>query len=417
MPINLRGLAIGLFLTLISAFSAHAAASCGDNSGKPATGEPIIIGAITGKTGPDDFSNSTKSAKAYFDCLNANGGIKGRPVKYLVEDDQWNPEIAAQLAAKLVNDEKAVLMVGNSSFVECGANADFYKKSGIVVIAGVGVPRECFFAANYAPTNAGPRVSMLGAMGYALDHLNAKSVVCIGPNIPNVGTWSCEGVTQLAKEKGLKAQIILMDPGTADSTSIILQAAASKPDVIILGLPKGVTVPLLTAAEEQGLNQSIKFLSAASAYDLSVPGTIGAGWDGNFTVNMEFNDLEAKTPDNQNWLAVMDQYGQKSDPRDTFAQAGYLSARIAEKALMTLDPGNINRETASAAVRQIKNFKSDIFCAPWYFGDGQARHNANSTTRMAVSEGGKWKVVSDCAPSPDLELKDVRAFEKSAGIN
>ena len=417
MSINLRGLAIGLFLTLISAFSAHAAASCGDNSGKPATGEPIIIGAITGKTGPDDFSNSTKSAKAYFDCLNANGGIKGRPVKYLVEDDQWNPEIAAQLAAKLVNDQKAVLMVGNSSFVECGANADFYKKSGIVVIAGVGVPRECFFAANYAPTNAGPRVSMLGAMGYALDHLNAKSVVCIGPNIPNVGTWSCEGVTQLAKEKGLKAQIILMDPGTADSTSIILQAAASKPDVIILGLPKGVTVPLLTAAEEQGLNQSIKFLSAASAYDLSVPGTIGAGWDGNFTVNMEFNDLEAKTPDNQNWLAVMDQYGQKSDPRDTFAQAGYLSARIAEKALMTLDPGNINRETASAAVRQIKNFKSDIFCAPWYFGDGQARHNANSTTRMAVSEGGKWKVVSDCAPSPDLELKDVRAFEKSAGIN
>lgn len=417
MRINLQTLAIGLFLTLFSAFSAHAAASCGDNSGKPASGEPIIIGAITGKTGPDDFSNSTKAATAYFDCLNANGGIKGRPVKYIVGDDQWNPEIAAQLAAKLVNDEKAVLMVGNSSFVECGANADFYKKSGILVVAGVGVPRECYFAGNYAPTNAGPRVSMLGAMGYALDKLKAKSVVCIGPNIPNVGTWSCDGIAQLAKEKGLAAETILMDPGTADSTSTILQAAAFNPDAIILGLPKGVTVPLLTAAEEQGLNKTIKFLSAASAYDLSVPATIGAGWDGNFTVNMEFNDLEATTPDNQNWRAIMDQYGQKSDPRDTFSQAGYLAARIAEKALMTLDPAKINRETASAAVRQIKDFKSDIFCAPWYFGDGQLRHNANSTTRMAVSEGGKWKVVSDCAPSPDPELKDIRAFEKSAGIN
>jgi len=417
MPINLRGLAIGLFLTLMSAFAAHAAASCGDNSGKPATGEPIVIGAITGKTGPDDFSNSTKAAKAYFDCLNANGGIKGRPVKYLVEDDQWNPEIAAQLAAKLVNDEKAVLMVGNSSYVECGANAEFYKKAGILVVAGVGVPRECYFAENYAPTNAGPRVSMLGAMGYALDNLNAKSVVCIGPNIPNVGTWSCDGVMLLAKEKGFAAQTILMDPGSADATSIILQAASSKPDVIVLGLSKGVAVPLLTAAEEQGLNQTITFLSAASAYDLSVPATIGSGWDDKFYVNMEFNDLNADTPDNRNWLAVMDQYGQKSDPRDTFAQAGYLAARIAEKALMTLDPSNINRETVSAAVRQIKDFKSDIFCAPWYFGDGQPRHNANSTTRMAVSEGGKWKVVSDCAPSPDPELKDIRAFEKSAGIN
>ncbi|MFJ6321522.1 MULTISPECIES: ABC transporter substrate-binding protein [unclassified Rhizobium] len=417
MPINLRGLAISLFLTLVSAFSAHAAASCGDNSGKPATGEPIIIGAITGKTGPDDFSNSTKAAKAYFDCLNANGGIKGRPVKYMIEDDQWNPEIAAQLAAKLVNDDKAVLMVGNSSYVECGANAELYRKAGILVLAGVGVPRECFFAANIAPTNAGPRVSMQGAMGYALDKLHAKSVVCIVPNIPNVGTWSCDGVAALAKEKAFTEQTILVDAASADYTSIILQAAASKPDVILLGMSKNVTVPLLTAAEEQGLNQSITFLSAASAYDLSVPGAIGPGWNDKFYVNMEFNDLNAQTPDNQNWLAVMDQYGQKSDPRDTFAQAGYLAARIAEKALMTIDPAKINRETASVAVKQIKDFKSDIFCAPWYYGDGQTRHNANSTTRMAVAEGGKWKVVSDCAPSPDPELKDIRAFEKSAGLN
>nr|WP_298103247.1 ABC transporter substrate-binding protein [uncultured Shinella sp.] len=409
----LKGLLVGLAFSLAGAAGAHAAASCGDGTGTAATGEPIVIGAITGKTGPDDFSNSTKAAKAYFDCLNANGGIKGRPVKYLVEDDQWDPEKAAQLAAKLVDDEKAVLMVGNSSYVECGANADYYKKSGIYVVAGVGVPRECFFAENYAPTNAGPRVSMLGAMGYALDQLAAKSVVCIGPNIPNVGTWSCDGVILLAKEKGFAAETILMDPGSADATSIMLQAAASKPDVIVLGMSKGVAVPLLVAAEEQGLNEQIKFLSAASAYDLSVPETLGAGWDGKFYVNMEFNDLEATTPDNANWLAVMDEYGQSSDPRDTFAQAGYLAARIAEKALMSLDGANITRETVSAAVRGVKDFKSDIFCAPWYFGEGQPRHNANSTTRMAISEGGKWKVVSDCAPSPDPELKDVRAFEAS----
>ncbi|PWE54089.1 branched-chain amino acid ABC transporter substrate-binding protein [Metarhizobium album] len=407
----LKGLLFGLAFGLAGITGAQAAASCGDNTGQAASGEPIVIGAITGKTGPDDFSNSTKAAKAYFDCLNANGGIKGRPVSYLVEDDQWNPETAAQLAAKLVDDKKAVLMVGNSSYVECGANAEFYKKAGIYVVAGVGVPRECFFAENYAPTNAGPRVSMLGAMGYALDHLNAKSVVCIGPNIPNVGTWSCDGVMLLAKEKGFAAETILMDPGSADATSIMLQAAASKPDVIVLGMSKGVAVPLLVAAEEQGLNETITFLSAASAYDLSVPGTIGAGWDGKFYVNMEFNDLEAQTPDNANWLAVMDQYGQASDPRDTFAQAGYLAARIAEKALMSLDGKEITRESVSAAVRQVKGFESDIFCAPWYFGDGQPRHNANSTTRMAVSEGGKWKVISDCVPSPDPELKDIRAFE------
>ncbi len=411
-----KGLIAMLGLFLAGAGSAYAAPSCGDNSGKPATGEPIVIGAITGKTGPDDFSNSTRAAKAYFDCLNANGGIHGRPITYLVEDDQWNPEIAAQLGAKLVDDRKAVLMVGNSSFVECGANAELYKKAGILVVAGVGVPRECFFASNYAPTNAGPRVSMVGALGYALDKFQVKSIVCIGPNIPNVGTWSCDGVTALAKEKGLVHQTILMDPGSADATSVVLQAAASKPDAIVLGLPKGLTVPLLTAAEEQGINQTIHFVSAASAYDLSVPGTIGAGWDGKFLANMEFNDLNATTPDNQNWLAVMDKYGQASDPRDTFAQAGYLAARIAEKALLSLDPQKITRQSVTEAVAGIKDFRSDIFCTPWYFGAGLARHNANSTTRMAVSEGGKWKVVSECAASPDPELAEIHAFEKSAGL-
>ncbi len=245
------------------------------------------------------------------------------------------------------------------------------------------------------------------------DQLKAKSVVCIGPNIPNVGTWSCDGIALLAKEKGFVAETILMDPGTADSTSTILQAAASKPDVIILGLPKGVTIPLLTAAEEPGLNQTVKFLSAASAYDLSVPGTIGPGWDGNFYVNMEFNDLEATTPDDENWLAVMNEYGQTFPIRAIPSHRPDILPHASRKRLSCRStPRTSPRESTSAAIRQVKGFTSDLFCAPWYFGDSQPRHNANSTTRMAVSEGGKWKVISDCAPSPDPELADIRALRK-----
>jgi len=395
--------------------TAHAAAQCGANTGTPATGEPIVIGALTGRTGPDDFSSSTRSAKAYFDCLNANGGIHGRPVQYLIEDDQWKPEMATQLAARLVNDRRAVLMVANSSYVDCGANADFYKNSGILVIAGVGVPRECFFAENYAPVNTGPRVSATAAASHAHERFGAKSIVCIAPNIPNVGTWLCDGITELAKRQGFTARTLLMDLNSADPTSTILQAAALNPDAVVLGFSKGVAVPLLEAAEEQGLNETIQFLSAAPAYELSVPGTIGPGWDGKFLVNMEFNELGAQTRDNLNWRAVMDEYGRASDPRDSFSQGGYLAARIAEKVLMSLQPDAITRENVTAAFAGM-TFESDILCAPWYFGADQSRHNANSTTRMSVSEGGKWKVVSQCAASPDPELDDVRAYERSIGI-
>ena len=122
---------------------------CGLSNGKKAVGEPIQIGAIVGKTGPEDFSSASRSADAYFKCVNANGGINGRPVAYTVQDDTWNPEVAAQAASKLVKDTKVVGMVGSSSFVECGANTKLYEQEGVAVVAGVGVPRACFYGKNY----------------------------------------------------------------------------------------------------------------------------------------------------------------------------------------------------------------------------------------------------------------------------
>ncbi len=112
--------ALGLML---AAGAAQAQVSCGANTGAAATGAPILVGGIHGNAAPGDFSASTQAAAAYFACVNANGGINGRPVEYLVENDQWNPELAAQAASKLITDKGVVAMVGNGSFVEMAVNA------------------------------------------------------------------------------------------------------------------------------------------------------------------------------------------------------------------------------------------------------------------------------------------------------
>ena len=146
-------------LLIGTAAGAHAQDHCGLSNGQKATGEPIQLGAIVGKTGPEDFSSAARAAEAYFKCVNANGGIHGRPIVYTVQDDNWNPEVAAQAASKLVKDTNIVGAVGSTSFVECGANNKLYEQEGVAVIAGVGVPRACFYAKNYAPFNQGPRLS------------------------------------------------------------------------------------------------------------------------------------------------------------------------------------------------------------------------------------------------------------------
>src|SRR3984957_20433047 len=85
------GAIVGATLTLATANAASAAEpKAGLNNGKAATGQPIEIGAVVGKTGPADFSGWAQAAAAYFACVNANGGINGRPIHYSVEDDQWN---------------------------------------------------------------------------------------------------------------------------------------------------------------------------------------------------------------------------------------------------------------------------------------------------------------------------------------
>ena len=65
----LIGATTALFIAA-SAASASAAPKCGLNNGKKAEGEPILVGAVVGQTGPDDFSSSADSAAAFFKCVN-----------------------------------------------------------------------------------------------------------------------------------------------------------------------------------------------------------------------------------------------------------------------------------------------------------------------------------------------------------
>ena len=403
-------------LLATGAAMAQAKPACGLNSGKAAAGDPIALGAVVGKTGPDDFSASALAAQAYFRCVNANGGIHGRPIEYTVVDDQWNPEVAAQAAAKLVKDRKVLAMVGSSSFVECGVNAKMYAQEDVMVIAGVGVPRECFFAKNYVPVNAGPRVSGTVVAMYAAQAYKAKKMVCVIPNIPSLGNWACDGAKDGGKANGVEVDVIAVDPGSPDATSTMLQAAAKKPDAIILNLPKGIMVPMLAAAEQQGLAKKIHFVSSTPAYNFDVPKTIGAAWNGNFDLHLEFMPVESAGPDNLNWKATMEAFGGKGDPRDSFAQAGYLAARIVTEALLKMDPKKIDRAGVSAALRSVKGFRSDILCRPFYVGEA-GRHNANSSGPIAqVSGNGFRQVSTGCLMAADPELGDLREQEKKLGL-
>ena len=125
------------------------------------------------------------------------------------------------------------------------------------MIAGVGVPRACFYAKNYAPFNQGPRLSTLGAAQYPIETFKLKSITCVAPGIPGFGDWVCNGVETYAKANGVTASTVIFDPGKLDGNAIALQIAASNPEAVVLGMPRGMMLPILTAAEQQDLGKNM----------------------------------------------------------------------------------------------------------------------------------------------------------------
>jgi len=411
----LAGLAA--FAAICTGGAAFAGPSCGTNTGVAATGAPIVVGGIYSNGAPGDWSSATDAAAAYFACVNANGGINGRPIDYRVEDDQWNPEAAAAAAAKLVNDAKAVAMVGNGSFIEMAVNAQTYVDQGIMAMASACAISECFETPNLVSTNQGPLASNLGAAQFAQEELGSKDIACIGLNIPNNGIWSCQAVIDYMTSKGGTGSMALLNPGAPDVNSALLEAVASGADTILMNLPAGLGLAVLKAAQEQDLRDSYIWIAPTPLYDLSVPDAVGEYWHGKIYVNAELAPVNMGGPDAQNWLAVMDAFGTADDPRDTFSQAGYLSARFFVEAMLAMDPAQLDdRAAVTAAIRGIKGYTSDLMCGPYYVGDA-AFHMPNRAGRMVKVVAGGFELVRDCYEYESAYFDRIKEVEKSLGMN
>jgi ABC-type branched-subunit amino acid transport system substrate-binding protein len=81
------------------------------------TATSIKLGAVIMLTGafPGQFDPARDAVDAYFKMVNAQGGICGRKVQWIAEDDNGDPALDANAAKKLLNEDKVFAFVGNNS--------------------------------------------------------------------------------------------------------------------------------------------------------------------------------------------------------------------------------------------------------------------------------------------------------------
>ena len=106
---NLRAAAIALVgLVLASTAGAGPAADPG------LTSSTVLLGGTVPLTGEAAaFGSVGPGAKAYFDYVNAKGGVNGRTIEYRYYDDAYNPAQTVQLTRRLVEQDK-VFAIFNS---------------------------------------------------------------------------------------------------------------------------------------------------------------------------------------------------------------------------------------------------------------------------------------------------------------
>jgi branched-chain amino acid transport system substrate-binding protein len=83
----------------------------------PAAGPPITVGLLAPVTGVfADFGDlMTKATNLAVEKVNAEGGILGRTLTVIAEDDQGDPAVATERARKLLMQDNVDILMGTVS--------------------------------------------------------------------------------------------------------------------------------------------------------------------------------------------------------------------------------------------------------------------------------------------------------------
>lgn len=111
------------FISLASVVLASVALSCAPREANQAgasasrASEPIRIGWYGALTGPTaTFGVATRDGVLFAaEQINASGGLLGRQIEIISEDDQGKPEESAQVVSKLITSDEVVAIIGQNT--------------------------------------------------------------------------------------------------------------------------------------------------------------------------------------------------------------------------------------------------------------------------------------------------------------
>ncbi len=358
--------------------------------------KPIKVGALSALSSGAAFPESAQAAKAYFDTVNASGGIGGRPIQYLSLDEQSDPAVAARAAAQLVNDSDVVALVGGSGVLDCAVNSRLYEEVGILSLQGGSVAPQCFRSPNIVPVNNGPYTGLASAVLFARERLKSKNLCTVVLELPGMVAGYTQAMKRLAEQTTKPAPPLQVVKLGDDWKPVLNDLEKKSCDVVIFTGHEAAVLQWLQSARELGFT-GISWVFLAPAYTANLAHLMRNSADNIYAMS-EFEPWTSRSLSSLDWRDLM---RQSKLPLSGLSQGGYLSAQLFVRALKRMD-GPITRTTVTAALRKMPPQEHPFLGSPFQIG-GAKNHSPNRSAIPMKLEQGTWR-----AAAPDwIQVPDV----------
>lgn len=280
---------------------------------------PIKIGMHDPLTGTyaAEGESEVRGAKMALAEVNAKGGLLGRKVELLVEDDGANAGLAAQKAHKLIEQEKVDLLMGAvSSATALSVNQVAHEKGMVYMVTGGHTDPVTGSQCHWTTFRICTTTYMLaaGLAGTLYKKFGGKWYF-ITPDYA-FGHTLQESYAKLLKGMGGTVLGNSLAPlGTTDFSSYLIKAEQSKPDVLINLTDGQDLVNSMKQAAQFGLLKKFPIGGGLSELEVlrALPKVARVGW---WTLEWWWD--QPNTPHVKEWVATY---------KKTYTDGSYPSAR------------------------------------------------------------------------------------------
>ena len=392
----------------------------GDTTG--ITDSTIKIGThmpLTGVAAPG-YSEIPTGTQAYFDHVNANGGVCGRDIEYIVRDDGYNPTNTSQVTNQLVLQDEIFAMMGGLGTPTHSAVVDFLNEEEVpdlFVSSGSVLWKE----AEQNPYTFGwqPNYTVEGkVLGQYIAEAFPDAKVGLFGQGDDFGEDGFAGAKQFLGDQVVAEQTYT--PGNTDVGPQIAALQAAGADLVI-----GFNVPAYTALSQLTalrLNYQPQWVYSNVGADATLVGALlnnfsqgavsdgGGLLEGTITTKYIPTVEEPDNPWTQLWQTIWDEQGAEGE-LSNFRVYGMSQAYTLVSALVR-SCDNLNRESVIATLEESGSEFEGPWLAPMEYT--AESHRGISGLQVVQLEGGAPTQLTEVFVTDDSDEAPEEYTEEPA---